>query len=106
MRVALGLRSEEITIYDSRQQYGYLKPTDVIGVEGTADHDGQQVLVKITSIRLMKGAELMSLFEQAPHLRHSAEKQLGREIKPRDKVHVIEAMVIQRWQIEQKRPVL
>lgn len=105
-RAALRLNSGDITIYDLRQQYTYLKPTDVIPLEGAKDHDGQQVLVKITNTRSMKGSELLALFEDNPHLRCSVEQQIGRELKPKDKVHVVEAMVFHRWQIEQNRPVL
>jgi hypothetical protein len=105
-RVALRINSGDITIYDLRQQYTYLKPTDVIPLEGAKDHEGQQVLVKVTNTRLMKGSELLPLFEDNPPLRYSFEQQVGRDLKPKDKVHVVEAMVIYRWQIEQNRPVL
>lgn len=105
-RSALRTNSGDITIYDLRQQYTYLHPMDVIPVEGAKDHEGQQVLVKITNTRAVKGSELLALFEGDPHLRFTVEQQVGRELKPRDKVHVVEAMVIYRWQIEQNRPVL
>lgn len=105
-RTNLRINSGEITIYDLLRQYTYLKPTDVIGVEGVKDHEGKQVLVKITNMRLVKGSELMSLVESNPPLRYSVEQQVGRALKPKETIHVVEAMVIYDWQIEQNRAVL
>lgn len=105
-RMALRINSGDITIYDIQQQYLYLRPTDVIPLEGTKDHGGQQVLVKITHTQVMTGSELLALFEQDPSMKYTVERQVGRELKPKDKVQVIEAMVVHGWQLEQNRPVL
>lgn len=105
-RAGLRVSSGEITLYDVGQKYTYLRPTDVIGVEGTKDHEGQRVLVKITNMRVIKGSDLLSLFEESPPLRYSVEQQVGREVKPKETIHVVEAMVIYGWQIEQDRAVL
>lgn len=106
VRAALRGASGDITVYDLQKRYSFLKPTDIVAIEGAKDHDGQQVLVKITSIRAMKGAELIALFENEFSLRPAIERQIGRELKAKDDVDVIEAMVIHRWQIEQNRPVI
>jgi hypothetical protein len=105
-RATLRINSGDITVYDLRQQYTYLKPTDVIPLEGAKDHEGQPVLVKITNARMLRGSELFTLFEDNPPLRYTVEQQIGQELKAKDKVHVIEAMAIYRWQLEQNRPVL
>lgn len=98
--------SDCITIYDSGGKYAYLKPTDVIGVENTEDHDGNNKLIKITNTRVAMGKELLRLCENNPPLKQQIENQIDQELKPSDEIHVIEAVVIYDWQIEQGRPVV
>jgi len=95
-----------ITIYDLDRKYEYLKPSDVIGVEKTEDKDGNKTLLKITNSRMAMGSELLESYHDNPALKHAVENQIGRELKPKDKVHIIEAIVIYDWQIEQDRPVI
>lgn len=95
-----------ITIYDLDQKYGYLKPSDVIGVEKTEDKDGEKTLLKITNCRMAKGNDLLGSYRDNPALKYEIETQIGRELKSKDKVNIIEAIVIYDWQIEQDRPVI
>jgi hypothetical protein len=37
------------TIYDCDDRFQFVNPGDVIGVDQTQDHDGKQVLIKITN---------------------------------------------------------
>jgi hypothetical protein len=52
--------------YYAEKKYGYLKPTDVIGVEGTQDKDGQKTLLKITNVRTVPGKELLESCAENP----------------------------------------
>ena len=94
-----------ITIYCEQHQYEFLKARDVIPIDGMSQ-EGKQVLVKVTNIQVRKGAEIIALYDNDPHLRHLVERQLGREVKPRERIEVIEASTIYAWQIEQNRPVI
>lgn len=95
----------DITVYGEESAHEFLKPCDVIAIAGV-DRDGKQVLVKITNIRLCKGAEIISRYDQDPTLRYQVEGQLGREVKSRERIKVIEASTLYDWQIEQARPVI
>lgn len=94
-----------ITVHSEENAHNFLKPCDVISIDAT-DRDEKQVLVKITNIRPCKGAEIISRYDQDPMLRHQVERQLGREVKPRDRLEVVEASTVYDWQIEQDRPVI
>jgi len=106
MRATLKHNRDGITIYDLDKKYAYLKPADVIGVEKTEDKDGKKTLLKITNIRVSTGKELLDSCNDNPPLRREIENQIGRELKPGDKIHVIEALAIYDWQIKQNRPVV
>lgn len=105
-RATLKHKRGGITLYDSDKKYAYLKPADVIGVEKTEDKDGKKTLLKITNIRVAAGKELLDSCNDNPPLRREIENQIGRELKPGDKIQVIEALAIYDWQIEQNRPVV
>ena len=105
-RRTINYGSDCITIYDTDGKYAYLTPTDVIGVENTKDDDGKNKLIKITNMRIATGKELLNLCKHNPPLKQQIENQIDRELRPRDKIHVIEAVVIYDWQIEQNRPVV
>jgi hypothetical protein len=105
-RASVRFNSGDVTIYDARQEYTYLKPTDVIAFDKALERDGQKTLLKITSTRAMKGRELLALYVDNPSLKFDVEQQIGRELRPKDEVQVIEAIVIYDWQIDQNRPVL
>ncbi len=94
-----------ITLYCEPGQHEFLKPRDVIPVAGTS-RDGKQILVKVTHIQVRKGTEIIALYNRDPGLRYAVERQLGREVKPRERIEVIEASSIHDWQIEQNRPVI
>lgn len=105
-RANLKYNSNGITLYDWDTKYGYLKPTDVIGVDKTEDKDGKRTLLKITNIRVVTGKELLDSYSNNPPLKREIENQIARELKPDDSIRVIEALVIYDWQIEQDRPVI
>jgi len=105
-RATLKRHNGGITIYDLDRKYEYLKPSDVIGVEKTEDKDGNKTLLKITNCRMAMGDELLESYIDNPALRQEIESQIGRELKPGDKIHIIEAILIYDWQIEQDRPVI
>jgi hypothetical protein len=104
--VALKYNSGGITFYDADKKYSYLKPTDVIAVDRTEDTEGKKTLLKITNVRVAKGKELLELCKDNAPLKQEIENQLSRQVKPGDSVHVIEALMIYDWQIEQNRPVV
>lgn len=96
----------ELTIYDVDGKYGYLKPTDVIGVDKGANQTADQLLLKITNVRTVRGKELIDAYAENPPLKYQIESQISRELEPNDSLCVIEAKVISDWQIEQNRPVV
>jgi hypothetical protein len=104
LRSTLKYNSDGITIYALDDKYSYLKPTDVIGVEGAGGKDGQ--LLKITSTTTVTGKELLEFSEENPLLRREIERQISRELRADDMVSVTEALPIYDWQIEQNRPVV
>ena len=97
---------DEITLYDAEGKYNLLKPTDVIGVEGTEGEEGKETLLKVTNIRVVTGKEFLDTCEENPPLKQEIEKQISRQLKLGDRIQVVEAIVIYHWQIEQNRPVL
>lgn len=105
-RSTLKHRSDGIALYDSDKKYAFLKPTDVIGVEKTDDKDGKKTLLKICNRGVVTGKELLQLCKENPPLKQQIEDQIARELKPSDKIDVIEAQVIYDWQVEQNRPVV
>jgi len=105
-RATLKYNSGGITLYDADKKYSYLKPTDVIAVDKTEDKEGKKTLLKITNVRVATGKELLDSCKDNPPLKQEIENQLSRQIKPGDSVHVIEALVLYDWQIEQNRPVV
>lgn len=105
-RTFLKCNHGSITVYAEDKQYSYLKPTDVIAVEKTEDEKGKKTLLKITNVRIATGEELLDSCKADPPLKQEIENQLSRQIKPGDSVHVIEALVLNDWQIEQNRPVV
>lgn len=105
-RSTLKYNSGGITIYDTDKKYAYLKPTDVIGVEKTEDKEGKKTLLKISNMRVATGKEFLDSCKNNPLLKQEVENQIARELKPDDKIHVIEALVIYDWQIEQNRPIV
>ena len=96
----------EVTIYDVDEKYGYLKPTDVIGIEKTEDKSGKMILIKITSIRIVAGKKLLEACSGDPALKEVIESQISRTLKSEDSIRILEAIVIYDWQIEQNRPVV
>lgn len=105
-RATLKYNSGGITLYDSGDKYAYLKPADVIGVEKTEDKDGKKTLLKITNSRVATGKELLDLSKDDPPIRREIENQIARDLKPGDRIQIIEALAIYDWQIEQNRPVI
>lgn len=105
-RSTLKHSSGGITLYDSEKKYAFLKPTDVIGVEKTEGTDGKKTLLKISNRRVATGKELLDLCKDSLSLKQEIENQVARELKPGDKIDVIEALPIYDWQIEQNRPVV
>lgn len=95
-----------ITLYYAEKKYGYLKPTDVIGVEGTQDKDGQKTLLKVTNVRTVPGKELLESCAENPPLKQEIETQISRELQTGDNILVVEALILYDWQIEQNRPVV
>jgi hypothetical protein len=95
-----------ITLYDADNKYSYLKPTDVIGVEKSEDKEGNKTLLKITSVRVTKGKELIDACKDNPALKQEIERQISRQLKSTDTVQIVEALVVYDWQIEQNRPVI
>jgi len=57
--------------------------------------------LKITNVRLVSGKELLAASEENPALRSSVERQIRQQLKNRDKLKVIEAVVIQDGQLNQ-----
>lgn len=106
MRSTLKYSSAGITLYDSDKKYAYLKPTDVISVEKSEDKDGKKTFLKISNRMVATGKELLDLCKENPPLKQQIENQIARELKPGDKIDVIEALVIYDWQIDQNRPVV
>ncbi|MBK5124398.1 restriction endonuclease [Burkholderia sp. R-69980] len=96
----------EFTIYDVDGKYGCLKPTDVIGVDKGSNQTINQILLKITNVRTVKGRDLIDAYAENPPLKYEVESQISREVAPDDSLRVIEAKVISDWQIEQNRPVV
>jgi hypothetical protein len=105
-RAALKYNSGGITFYDADKKYSYLKPTDVIAVDRTEGTEGKKTLLRITNVRVATGKELLELCKDNAPLKQEIENQLSRQVKPVDSVHVIEALMIYDWQIEQNRPVV
>ena len=105
-RATLKYNSSGITLYDAKKQYSYLKPTDVIGVDKTEDKEGKRTLLRITNVRFATGKELLDLCKDNPPLKQEIENQLLSRIEPSDSVHVIEALVLYGWQMDQNRPVV
>ncbi len=64
------------------------------------------LLLEISNRGAVTGRELLQLCNENPPLKQQIEDQIARELKPSDKIEVIEALVIYDWQIEQNRPVI
>ncbi len=105
-RSSLRYGAGDITLYDVAKQYGYLKPTDVVSIDGADERKGDRKLLKVTSVASAKGEDLLKACEEDPALKAAIERQIGRELRKNDSVDVIEAVSIYDWQIEQNRPVL
>ena len=98
--------SDRATLYCADNRYSYLEPTDVIGVEKVGAAGGEKTLLKITNVRVAEGKELLDLTKDNPPLKQGIENQIGRGLKRRDRIRVIEALTIYDWQIDQNRPVV
>jgi hypothetical protein len=99
-------REDGITLYNSDKKYSWLRPTDVIGVERSEDNEGKKTLIRITSIRVSAGKELLDSCKDNPPLKQEIERQISRELKADAKIQIVEALVIYDFQIEQNRPVV
>ena len=105
-RATLKRYAGRVTLYALDDEYAYLRLNDVIGVEKTEDTEGKKTLLKITNVRAVTGNELLDLSKENPSLRREIEDQLTRELKQDDPIHVIEALAIYDWQLQQNRPVV
>lgn len=105
-RSTLRYGTDGITLYDADKKYTFLKPTDVIAVEKSEDRDGKKTFLKISNRTVATGKELLDSCKEDPPLKQQIEHQIARELKPGEKIDVIEALVIYDWQIEQNRPVV
>lgn len=105
-RATLSRGQGEVSLYDAGKKYGYLKATDVIGVDKSEDKEGKKTLLKITNIRSVMGKELLHKCKENPPLKENIEHQISRKLKSDDTILVLEAMMLYDWQIEQNRPVL
>lgn len=95
-----------ITLYDAEDKYSFLKPTDVIGVDKTEDRDGKKTLIKLTNKRILTGQQLLEQCADNPIAQQRLEQQIGRKLKPGDRVEVLEFVEIYDWQVDQDRPVV
>ncbi len=95
-----------VTLYDADKRHGFLKPTDVIAVDKTANQGEKNVLLKITNVYVTTGKELLDSYDYDPALKQNIEEQLERQVQTADIVRVIEAVVIYDWQVTQDRPVV
>jgi hypothetical protein len=95
-----------ICVCDTSTAYAYLKPTDVVGVEKAGTPGGENLFLKVTSVREVEGNELLDLSKDNPPLRQAIESQVGRVLNREDGFQVVEALRIYDWQIDQNRPVV
>lgn len=97
--------SREATLYGVGPQYDHLNPTDVVLVDGQGARSDEKLFLKVTHVKVIKGGTLLKMSEENPPLQREVERQVGRSLKPSDKVRVIEVSSISEWQIDQNRPV-
>lgn len=95
----------DISVYAEEGAHDMLVAGDAIAVDGVM-REGKQVFVKVTNIGHSSGAEIISRYSHELGLQHQVEGQLGRAVKPSDRIKVIEASMLYEWQIEQGRPVV
>jgi hypothetical protein len=94
--------SDVITIYDCDDKFQFLNQTDVIGVKETRDHDGDQILIKVTNKRQELGKDLLKEEVTDPVFTPGVEEQLGRKLNPDETIIVYEFKKIFKWQVEEK----
>lgn len=97
--------SREVTLYGLGSQYGQLKPTDVVPVNPQGSRAAGKLFLKVTNVRLVKGAVLLGQGEHSLTVQTNIQRQLARPLKTSDKVRVVEAVGIYEWQIDQNQPV-
>ena len=90
------------SIYDCDDRLQFLNPGDVIGVEQTEDHDGKQVLIKITNKRQELANDLLKRRDDDPMATHVIEEQIGRSLKPNDTIVIYEFNIVYEGQLERK----
>jgi len=90
------------SIYDCDDRLQFLNPGDVIGVEQTQDHDGKQVLIKITNKRQELAKDLLKGRDHDPMATRVIEEQVGRSLKPNDTIVIYEFNIVYEWQMERK----
>jgi len=98
--------SSEISLYRLDNEFAFLSPDDVIGVEGVKSRDSEKHYIKVTNNYEVKGKELLDSLSEDPLGKEIVENQIGRKVKSRDIIFVTEALAIYDFQIEQNRPVI
>ncbi len=102
-RVFLKNRGSRIsTLYDCDERFQFLIPGDVIGVEQTEDHDGNQVLIKITNKRQVRAKDILKQRDDDPMAARAIEEQIERSLKPKDTVVVYECKIVYEHELERK----
>ncbi len=96
----------EVTLYGLGTQYGHLKPTDVVLVEGQKRSPAEKQYLKVTSINAVKAAFLLKQAEDNLTMQNEMKRQIGRPLKASEKVRVVEAVAIYQWQLDQNRPLI
>jgi hypothetical protein len=87
-------------IYDCEDRYQFLTPSDVIGVDKTADMDGGTTLIKITNKRQENGKDYLERRQVDPMAGRGIEEQIGRELVPNDTITIYEFKLVYEWQLE------
>ena len=90
------------TLYDCNYTFQFLNPGDVIGIDQTEDHDGKQVLIKITNKRQELAKDRLKRLDNDPMAIRVVEEQIGRSVKPNDTIVIYEFKVVYEWQLEGK----
>lgn len=88
------------TIYKCDEKLEFLNPGDVIGVRQSKDHEGNQVLLKITNKRKEPASKFLKRKNIDPILLQDIEKQIGQNLKSKDTILIYEFRVVYEWQLK------